>query len=79
MHLNRHVMEHTQAKSEPKLTEPWGFCVGTLTGVTQTSKFLHAKKLVRPHTQCCNTVWDPHTNNNPNELEAIENKGARWA
>ena len=41
---------------------------------------IHAFKiLVLPHLEYCDTVWDPHTHNNINTLDAIQNKAARWA
>ena len=42
-------------------------------------KILAFKTIVWPHLDYCDTVGDPHTHNNINTLEAIQNKATRWA
>ena len=55
-----------------------GFLRRNLQKCNADIKTLAYKTLVRPHLEYCDTVWDPHTNNNINKLEAIQNKTARW-
>ena len=55
-----------------------GFLHRNLSRCNADIKILAYKTLVRPHLEYCDTVWDPHTYNNINKLEAIQNKAARW-
>lgn len=73
MRWNTHVGS-TRARAYGAL----GFLRRNLSGCNADIKTLAYKTLVRPHLEYCDTVWDPHTHNNINKLEAIQNKAARW-
>ncbi len=70
-------MEHT--RQQPKAYRALGSLRRNLNRFNTNNKILTYKTLVRPYIEYCDTVWDPHTNNNINKLEAIQNKAARWA
>ena len=73
MRWNAHVGS-VRAKAHRTL----GFLRRNLSGCNANIKILAYKTLVRPHMEYCDTVWDPHTYNNINKLETIQNKAARW-
>ena len=61
-----------------KANRALGFLRRNLKKCNADIKILAYKSLVRPHLEYCDTVWDPHTHNNINKLESIQNKAARW-
>ena len=41
-------------------------------------KLMSYKSLVRPQLEYCNTIWDPHNKCHINQLEALQNRAARF-
>ena len=41
-------------------------------------KLMSYKSLVRPQIEYCNTIWDPHNKCHINQLEALQNRAARF-
>ena len=79
VHLSADMRWNTHVSSaRGKASRTLGFLRRNLSRCNADIKILAFKTLVRPHLEYCDTVWDPHTHNNINKLEAIQNKAARW-
>ena len=55
-----------------------GFLRRNLGAAPQKLKVQAYKSLVLPHIEYCSTVWDPHTKNNIQKLEAVQRRAARF-
>ncbi len=79
VHLSADLRWTTHTASiRAKANRALGFLRRNLRKCNADIKLLAYKTLVRPHLEYCDTVWDPHTLNNINKLEATQNKAARW-
>ena len=70
---NSHI-NNTTAKANRSL----GFIRRNLCSCATNIKDMAYKTLVRPILEYCSTVWDPHSQNLINKLEAVQNRAARF-
>ena len=67
-------INNTTAKANRSL----GFLRRNLCSCSKNIKDMAYKTLVRPILEYCSSVWDPHTQNLINQVEAVQNRAARF-
>jgi hypothetical protein len=65
-------------KITAKSSRVLGFIKRNLRSCPSDLRALAFQTLVRPHLEYCSTVWNPHTNDLIDKIEAIQRRGARF-
>ncbi len=65
-------------KISAKANRCLGFLRRNLASCSQSIKDMAYKTLIRPVLDYCSSVWDPYTQNLTNQLEAVQNRAARF-